>query len=253
VTPAIEVQEVAAAYRMPRVSQPSVRMLPKLLLSGRQHVEALWALRGVTFEVGRGEVLGVVGANGAGKSTLLRMLAGVLRPTRGRVLVRGTVAPLIDLGAGLDLLATAAENVVFYGALLGRSPRTLRDDVAEILDWAGLADFADVPVSAFSSGMTARLAFSIATSGRPGVVLIDEALGVGDAAFFERSASRIADLAGSGSTLVIVTHSAEQLRRLTTRALFLERGLLVADGEPDDVLEQYLAAPGQPISPRTQP
>ena len=246
-TAAVELTDVGAAYRLPRVVHRNVRMLPALLMSRRPAHEPLWALRGVSLSIQRGESVAVVGANGAGKSTLLRLLAGVLRPTSGRVVVRGQVAPIIDLGAGLDPFATAAENVVLYGALLGRRPRELRDEVDEILDWAGLSEFADVAVSAFSSGMTARLAFAVATSGRPGIVLVDEVLGVGDASFFERSADRLDRLAAAGSTLVVVSHAPEQVRRLAGRAILLEHGVVGADGPLDEVLERYRATPAGPV------
>jgi ABC-2 type transport system ATP-binding protein len=253
VTPAVEVLGVDASYPLQRGTAPSLRMLPALAFGSRRRQERLWALRGVSISVAPGEAVGLVGPNGAGKSTLLRLLAGVIRPTRGRVLVRGAVAPLLDLGAGIDPAATAAENVVLYGSLLGRHPRTMRAHVDEILDWAGVAAYADVPVAAFSSGMFARLVFAIATSGEPRVVLIDEVLGVGDAAFFDRSTRRLASLVERGASLVVASHAPEQLRRITKRALLLQEGRIVADGATDEIVDLHLAAPGMPIVPRSEP
>jgi ABC-2 type transport system ATP-binding protein len=248
VTPAIELTDVAVAYRLPLVPQRSLKKLPTTLFHKRLHHEPLWALRDVSLTVPRGEIVAVVGPNGAGKSTLLRLLARVFRPSEGRVVVRGTIAPLIDLGSGLDLAATARENVVLYGALLGRRPRTMRAEAAGILEWAGLSEFANVPVGVFSSGMIGRLAFAIATSSSPQVMLIDEVLGVGDASFQERSRERLLELAESGCTAVIVSHAPELLISLASRGVFLDQGRVRADGEVSDVLGAYLASPPHPIT-----
>jgi ABC-type polysaccharide/polyol phosphate transport system ATPase subunit len=245
---AIELTGVGVAYRLPQIGPRSVKSLPLALLPRRRRHEALWALHDVSFEVPAGQILAVIGANGAGKSTLLRLLAGVFRPSRGRVIVRGVVAPLIDLGSGLDLAATARDNVVLYGALLGRPPRQLRTRADEILEWAGLLEFADVPVGAFSTGMTARLAFAVATSGSPDILLIDEVLGVGDAGFQERSTAHLHHLATGGCTVIVVSHALEQLRALATRGLLIERGRIVEDGELDHVLARHLSTPSTPIT-----
>jgi len=245
--PAIEAHRVGVEYRLPQIKQRTIKALPELLIPSRHTHKRLVALDDVSFTVPRGEVVAVVGANGAGKSTLLRLLAKTFRPTSGRLVVRGAVAPLIDLGGGLDLTAPARENVLLYGALLGARPREIRPRVDSILEWAGLLDFADAPVGAFSSGMQARLAFAIATSGDPDLLLVDEVLGVGDAPFLERSSQRVFDLTARGCTVVVVSHSAEQLREIATRGLLLEGGRLLADGPIEDILEQYAHAKAAPI------
>jgi ABC-2 type transport system ATP-binding protein len=245
--PAVEVSRVRVAYRLQQIKPRKLKALPALLVPSRHTHESLVALDDVSFTVPRGEVLAVVGANGAGKSTLLRLLAKTFRPTSGRVVVRGTVAPILELGAGLDLMAAARDNVLLYGALLGGRVRSLRAQVDEILEWAGVLDFADTPVGAFSSGMVARLAFSIVTAGDPDVVLVDEVLGVGDAAFLERSSQRLFDLKERGCSIVVVSHSADQLRSIATRGILLQRGRVVADGALDEVLEQHEHAGLAPI------
>jgi ABC-type polysaccharide/polyol phosphate transport system ATPase subunit len=246
--PAIECSGVGVAYRLARVGQRSIKGLPSALLRARRRHEPLWALRDVSLTVERGEIVALVGANGAGKSTLLRLLAQVFRPTTGRVVVRGTTAPVIDLGTGLDLEATALDNVVLYGALLGGRPRALREGAEEVIGWAGLAAFADVPVGAFSTGMLARLAFAIATAGTPQVVLIDEVLAVGDHEFQQRSRARIDDLANSGCTVILVSHAVDPLDA-ASRGVWLDHGQVRADGGYREVLDAYLAAQTDAVAP----
>jgi ABC-2 type transport system ATP-binding protein/lipopolysaccharide transport system ATP-binding protein len=239
-SPAIELTRVGVAYRLPRLGQPTIKGLPARLLRPAR-TERLWALRDVSLTVSRGEAVAVVGANGAGKSTLMRLLAGIFRPSEGRVVVRGSVAPLMDLGSGLDLQATGLENVVLYGALLRRPPRELRRKAPAVLEWAGLSAFADAPVSAYSSGMVARLAFSIAVATTPQVLLVDEVLAVGDAEFQKRSTERVRGLVRSGCAVVIVSHALDQLRELASRAVWLDSGRIRAEGPPDRVFSEYLA------------
>ena len=248
--PAIECTGVSVAYRLPRVGQRSIKSLPTSALRPRRRHERLWALRDVSLTVERGEVLAVVGANGAGKSTLLRLLAQVFRPTEGRVVVRGAIAPVMDLGSGLDPEATALDNVVLYGALLGGRPRALRARAGEVIEWAGLEAFADVPVGAFSTGMAARLAFAIATAGSPQVVLIDEVLAVGDHEFQRRCLARVEELTQRGCTVVVVSHAVDVLE-MAERAAWLDHGRLRATGAYRDVLDAYLTAPVEAIGSRT--
>ena len=246
--PAVECSAVSVAYRLPRAGQRSLKMLPAALLRQRRSHERLWALRDVSLTIERGDVVAVIGANGAGKSTLLRVLARAVRPTEGRVVVRGGVAPIIDLGGGLDHEATAIENVVLYGALLGTRPRTMRERADDIVAWAGLEAFADVPVGSFSTGMIARLAFSIATAGSPQVVLVDEVLAVGDHEFQQRSRARIEELATGGCTVVVVSHAVELLE-IARRAIWLDHGRVRADGRYDEIVAEYLDAPAGMIGP----
>lgn len=246
--PAVQCSAVSVAYRLPRAGQRSLKMLPAALLRRRRSPERLWALREVSLTIERGDVVAVIGANGAGKSTLLRLLARAVRPTEGRVVVRGGVAPIIDLGGGLDHEATAIENVVLYGALLGARPRAMRERADEIVAWAGLEAFADVAVGSFSTGMIARLAFAIATAGSPQVLLVDEVLAVGDHEFQQRSRARIEELATSGCTVVVVSHAVELLE-IAGRAVWLDHGQVRADGGYDEIVAAYLEAPAGTIGP----
>jgi ABC-2 type transport system ATP-binding protein len=202
--------------------------------------EQFFALSDVSFTLERGEVLAVIGRNGAGKSTLLKTLARVLPPTKGRVIVRGHVAPMIELGAGFNPELTGAENVILYGSLLGRSPKEMVNRLGEIGEWADLIEHLDIPLRAYSSGMVARLAFATATDVIPDLLLIDEILSVGDADFQDKSAARTASMISGGSAVVLVTHNLDTVRKLATRALYLEHGKPIAAGAPDLVIDRYL-------------
>lgn len=206
--------------------------------------ESFWALRGVSFSLRRGEVVGLVGSNGAGKSTLLKLVAGVMKPSRGAVRCGGNVCPMIELGAGFDPQLTARENIYLNGAIMGYSRPFLAERFDAIVDFAELHDFLDVPVQNFSSGMVARLAFSIATQIEPEILIVDEILSVGDAAFQQKSEQKMLSLIGGGTTVLFVSHSTEQIRKLCPRALWLEHGELMEDGPSDIVCRNYLAAAG---------
>ncbi len=201
-----------------------------------------WALRGVSFSVRRGEVVGLVGVNGAGKSTLLKLVAGVMKPTEGRVCCGGSVCPMIELGAGFDPQLTARENIYLNGAIMGYSRAFVRSRFDAIVDFAELRGFLEVPVQNFSSGMTARLAFSIATQVEPEILIVDEILSVGDAAFQAKSEEKMMSMIRGGTTVLFVSHSVEQIRKLCTRALWLDHGTLREDGEPDAVCAHYLSS-----------
>ncbi len=201
--------------------------------------EQFYALKQIDLKVPAHEFLGVVGANGAGKSTLMKIIARVLPPTEGRIAVRGTVAPMIELAAGLDNELTTAENVVLYGSLLGRSPREMRQRVDRILEWAELEDYADVPVRSFSSGMLARLGFAVATDVDPDILVVDEVLAVGDQAFQHRSTERIQELMRQGTTVIFVSHDLSTIRSLASSTLWLDRGEIRMCGPTEDVVTQY--------------
>ena len=204
--------------------------------------EKLWALSDVSVEVGPGEVLGVVGPNGAGKSTLMKLLARVLPPTSGRVVVRGLVAPLIELGAGFNSEASAYENIVFYGTLLGRDPAEMRERVPDIIRWAELDDFLHVPLRSYSTGMLARLGFAIATDIRPDVLIVDEVLSVGDEAFRKKSEERVHEMIASGAAVVLVSHALGTVEEIAERALWLDHGRVKMVGPPVEVVAAYKAA-----------
>ena len=201
-----------------------------------------WALRGVSFSVRRGEVMGLVGANGAGKSTLLKLVAGVMKPTKGSVRCGGTVCPMIELGAGFDPQLTARENIYLNGAIMGYSHAFLDSRFDAIVDFAELRGFLEVPVQNFSSGMTARLAFSIATQVEPEILIVDEILSVGDAAFQAKSEEKMMSMIRGGTTVLFVSHSVEQIRKMCSRALWLDHGALREDGGADAVCSHYLTS-----------
>ena len=201
-----------------------------------------WALRGVSFSLRRGEVVGLVGTNGAGKSTLLKLVAGVMKPTEGRVRCGGAVCPMIELGAGFDPQLTARENIFLNGAIMGYSRPFLESRFDSIVDFSELRAFLDVPVQNFSSGMTARLAFSIAVQVEPEILIVDEILSVGDAAFQAKSEEKMLRMIRGGTTVLFVSHSVDQIRKLCPRALWLEHGVLREDGESGAVCGHYLSS-----------
>lgn len=208
-------------------------------VKGQLKSEEFWALRDVSFEVHPGEVLGLVGTNGAGKSTLLKVVAGVLKPTEGMVIREGTIAPMIELGAGFDMELTARENVFLNGALLGYSKQLLVDRYEEIVDFAELKDFMNVPVRNFSSGMVARLAFSIATVVQPQILLVDEILSVGDPPFQEKSQKKMMAMIRGGATVMFVSHSMEQIQRICTKLLWIDHGKPKMLDDVGPVLQAY--------------
>lgn len=200
-----------------------------------------WALRDISFRVGHGERIGIIGGNGAGKSTLLRMLARIYPPTSGQIAIRGSVAPLIEMGAGFNPELSGTENIVFNGAMLGFSKDEMLARAAGIYEFTGLSKFAELPLKYYSSGMYMRLAFAIATEVHPDILLIDEALGVGDAAFVAKAKARLRGLVDRSKVVVIVSHDMETLREFCTRGLWVQHGQLVVDGPIDSVIDDYLA------------
>ena len=183
-----------------------------------------WALSDVNFEVKKGEVVGFVGSNGAGKSTLLKVIAGVMKPTNGNIEVYGNICPMIELGAGFDMDLTARENIFLNGAVMGYSKEFILEKFDEIVEFSELKDFLDVPVRNFSSGMVARLAFSIATIVEPEILIVDEILSVGDIAFQQKSENKMRSMIGGGTTVLFVSHSVEQIKNLCDRAVWLDHG-----------------------------
>ncbi len=240
--PVIEVKNVSVSYKIRHGASSTLK--ETLLNSIRRisHDIDLKALKDISFELYPGEILGVIGGNGAGKSTLMKLLARVLPPTQGRVIVRGTVSPMIELGAGFNPELTGVENILLYGTLLGRRPKELQARVGEIAEWAGLQDFINLPLRTYSSGMIGRLAFSIATDYLSDLILIDEVLSVGDAEFQAKSKARMDELLKSGASVVLVTHSIETVKELATKALWIHHGIVMKYGNPSDVVDAYLNA-----------
>lgn len=241
-SPPIEVRDVSLRYQLDRSNVGTIKEATFRKLRKQTRMESIHALDGVSFSVNKGEIFGVVGPNGAGKSTLMKVIARVLPPTSGRVIVRGQVAPMIELGSGMNPELTARENIILYGALLGRDPTILRDRVDPIVEWAGVEEFVDVPTRTFSSGMMARLAFSVATDIQPEVLVVDEVLSVGDKVFRAKSQARMQELIGGGAAVVIVSHSIPLLREVSTRALWLDHGHIKMLGSAEEVLEGYQAS-----------
>lgn len=198
-----------------------------------------WALQDVSFNVYRGESLGLIGLNGSGKSTMLKTIAGVLKPTKGNVTVFGTVAPLIELGAGFDFDLTAKENVFLNGALLGYSRQMMQEHYTDIVEFSELGEFMDVPVKNFSSGMVSRLAFAIATIGTPDILIVDEVLSVGDFRFQQKCEERIHRMKDQGTTILFVSHSIQQVKSICNKIVWLDHGHLKRYGDADVVCEEY--------------
>lgn len=198
-----------------------------------------WALKDVSFEVQQGERVGILGLNGAGKSTLLKVVAGVLKPTEGSVEIKGSIVPLLELGAGFDKQYTGRENIFLYGAMLGHSKEFIREKYEEIIEFSELGDFIDVPVKNYSSGMKSRLGFSIATVVEPDILILDEVLSVGDAKFRKKSEKKIMSMIEKNVTVLFVSHSLEQVRRVCNKAILLEKGRIIAQGEIEEVAAVY--------------
>lgn len=211
---------------------------PKKRKDKKQKTE-FWALNDVSFEVEKGEVVGFVGSNGAGKSTLLKVIAGVMKPTKGNVEINGNICPMIELGAGFDMDLTARENIFLNGAVLGYSKEFIEKKFDEIVEFSELKDFLDVPVRNFSSGMVARLAFSVATIVDPEILIVDEILSVGDIAFQQKSEAKMRSMIGGGTTVLFVSHSIEQIKKLCDRAIWLEHGKILKIGSAKEICEEY--------------
>ena len=206
----------------------------------RTELNEFWALSDVSFEVKQGEVVGLVGNNGAGKSTLLKIVAGVMKPTSGKVEVGGNICPMIELGAGFDSDLTARENVYLNGAVMGYNKQFLESKYDEIVEFSELQDFMEVPVKNFSSGMIARLAFSIATIVDPEILIVDEILSVGDAAFRQKSENKMKSMIGGGTTVLYVSHSANSIKALCDRVVWLDHGRVMMVGEASATCDEYL-------------
>ena len=201
--------------------------------------EMFWALKDVQFEVEKGEVVGFIGSNGAGKSTMLKVIAGVMKPTKGNVEVYGNICPMIELGAGFDMDLTARENIFLNGAVLGYSKKFIEEKFDEIVEFSELKNFLDVPVRNFSSGMVARLAFSIATVVDPEILIVDEILSVGDIAFQKKSSNKMKSMIGGGTTVLFVSHSLTQIEEVCDKVVWLEHGKVQKIGPAKEICKEY--------------
>ena len=239
----LRLSDVWVRYRMAREKPRTLQeYVIHRLRGGTIAYDELLAVRGVSLEVDRGETLGIIGPNGAGKSTLLKVIAGVIKPTRGAVDVRGRIAPLIGLGTGFDPELTGLENTYLNGSILGRSRKELKAQLPAITEFAELGDFIHSPLRTYSAGMVVRLAFAIATEVDPGVLLIDEVLAVGDEHFRAKCEKRLARFREMGTAMVIVSHAMPEVRRLCDRVLWLDHGVPRMCGDPKSVIDAYLQA-----------
>ncbi len=238
----IEVKDVTMRFNLAEQKTDSIKEYFVKLVTGKLHFNEFYALKNVSFEVKRGEAVALIGKNGSGKSTMLKILAGVLYPTRGSVRVNGSIAPLIELGAGFDMELTAKENIYMNGAILGHNRAFMDEHFEEIVEFSELREFINVPLKNYSSGMIARLGFSIATIVRADVLIVDEVLAVGDFRFREKCQKKIAQLLDGGTTLLFVSHSAEQVRALCPKAVWLDHGQMMAFGNTEEVYGMYARA-----------
>ena len=235
----IKAENIDFAYRVLNNHQSSLKTLFRDFVNRKVRIENYQALSGLSFSVEKGETFAIIGKNGAGKSTLLKLLANVVPPTKGKLKITGTVAPMIELGAGFNPELTGRENVVFYSALLGRDVKKVKQRVDQIVDWAGVSDHLDYQLRTFSSGMIARLAFATATDEVPDLLLIDEVLSVGDGEFAQKSRKRMQEIISSGTTVVLVSHDLVTVAELADRVLRLENGKLKKIGDPKEVIAAY--------------
>lgn len=240
----IEVNDVTMRFRMNSDKIMSLKEFVTTALRGKLKYQEFTALDHVSFTVKKGETLGLIGRNGAGKSTMLKVISGILKPTEGSVVCQGNVVPMLELGSGFDFDLTGRENIFLNGAILGYSEEFLKEKYDEIVEFSELRQFIEAPIRNYSSGMLARLAFSIATVVQPEILIVDEILSVGDAQFQEKSKKRMLELMGGGTTVLFVSHSIEQIREMCNRVVWLERGLVKTAGKADEICKQYACVGG---------
>lgn len=238
----IRANDISMRYLMTYDRIQSIKEYIVQMLRGKIKYEEFWALKNVSFEVERGEVVGIIGHNGAGKSTLLKVISGILKPTGGELEVHGNVVPMLELGSGFDHDLTGRENIFLNGSILGYSEKYLKEKYEQIVEFSELGKFIDVPIRNYSSGMLMRLAFSIATVVQPEILIVDEILAVGDAAFQEKSKARMLELMSGGTTVLFVSHSLEQIREMCDRVIWLEHGQVKAIGATKEICDAYEAS-----------
>mgnify|MGYP004622677187 FL=1 len=236
---AVEIKNVSMKFRMTTQKVDSIKEFAIRKMKKQLHYVDFMALDNISFNVGKGEVVGIIGLNGSGKSTTLKLISGILKPTEGTVKVNGNISPLIELGAGFDYELTARENVFLNGSVLGFSHTEMENKMDEIIEFSELGDFMDTAIKNFSSGMLARLGFSIATNVRPEILIVDEILGVGDFLFQQKCEKRINDMMSGGTTVIIVSHSIDQIKRLCDRVVWLDKGEVKLIGETQIVCNEY--------------
>lgn len=236
----INIENVGMKFNLGIEKDNSMKQVFVNLFTGnKKKKETFWALKDISFHIDKGEVVGLIGSNGAGKSTLLKVVSGVMKPTEGKVTVNGVISPMIELGAGFDANLTARENIYLNGSILGYSKKFLDEKFESIVDFSELREFLDVPVKNFSSGMTAKLAFSIATIVNPEILIVDEILSVGDIKFQEKSKNKMMEMIKGGTTVLYVSHSLESIKDLCTKVVWIEHGQIVKIGNPKEICDEY--------------
>lgn len=235
----VEVRNVSIKFNLASEKFDSFKEYVIKSIKKQVRFDEFWALKNVSFQVEKGESFGLIGLNGSGKSTMLKTIAGVLKPTNGSIEVKGSIAPLIELGAGFDMDLTAHENVFLNGALLGYTRDQMENHMKDIIDFSELKDFMDVPVKNFSSGMVSRLGFAIATIGTPDILIVDEVLSVGDFQFQQKCEERINHMKEAGTTILFVSHSIEQVKNVCNKVAWLEKGCLKMQGEAKEICDIY--------------
>ena len=236
----IEVSDVTMRFRMNNDKIMSLKEFVTTAIRGKLNYNEFTALSHVTFDVKKGETLGLIGRNGAGKSTLLKIISGILKPTEGTVNVHGNVVPMLELGSGFDFDLTGKENIFLNGAILGYDEEFLKEKYDEIVDFSELGKFIEVPIRNYSSGMLTRLAFSVAAIVKPEILIVDEILSVGDAEFQAKSRARMMELMGGGTTVLFVSHNMEQIREMCKRVVWLEQGQVKMIGGAREVCNSYI-------------
>lgn len=237
--PIIEIRDVSMRFNLAEERTDTVKEYFLKLIKGELHFNEFWALKNISFSVKRGESVALIGRNGSGKSTLLKLIAGVMSPTTGSIAVRGEIAPLIELGAGFDFDLTGRENIFLNGAVMGFDHKYMSEHFDQILDFSELSEFIDVPVKNYSSGMIARLGFSIATITNPQILIVDEVLAVGDESFQEKCERKIQELLKGNTTLLFVSHSAEKVQSICDRAIWLDSGNMMLDASSKAACDAY--------------
>lgn len=238
----VQVCNVSMMYNLSRKKEQRLKEYFINMIKGELFFDEFWALTDISFDVKRGESLGIIGVNGSGKSTLLKLIAGLMKPTKGTVFTKGSIAPLIELGGGFDRDMTAKENIYLMGAMHGHSKAFMTKKMDEIIEFAELQEFADVPVRNYSSGMMSRLAFGIATLVKADILIADEVLSVGDAKFRSKCEDRMNTMRGEGTTVLFVSHSIDQVKKICTHAVWVDKGKIVMYGNSKDVCDSYSKA-----------
>lgn len=235
----IDVNDVSVMFNLSKNREDGVKEYFINLIKGKIHFDEFWALRNISFQVRQGESLALIGRNGSGKSTMLKTIAGIIRPARGSVKVNGNIAPLIEINGGFDRSLSARENIYLVGTMHGHTKKYIKSRFDEIVDFAEIERFIDVPLKNYSSGMVSRLGFAIATCVDADIVIADEVLSVGDARFRVKCEQRISQMLSGGTTLLFVSHNSAQVKRICKRAVWLEKGKVMANGPSAEVCDKY--------------